>query len=228
MLQSSRVARPQDASKALYLGHCLVAQLVLTWIRTSSVCFVLFRRLLTLKLRWARAVSTEIQFSSTSSDTTWVSFGIWIKLAPSILLKMLLNMLDFLCRQEGWCSEVHYRCACQHSTFLRPPAEPLLTDEGLCHVEFQEAAPQTSSFGVLLLPFLDDAFHSSSSCAVLASSASLAWCSRSSFSDLEFQNYVTRQIEPNQSKFRYFKVKWWLLLPSLEWVLLLLVFFFGW
>ena len=110
---------------------------------------------------------------------------------------------------------------------MRPPAESLLSDEGLCHVEFQGAAPQTSSFRVLLLPSLGGAFHSSSSCAVLASSASLAWCSHSSFSDLEFQNYVTRQIEPNQSKFRYFKVKWWLLLPSLEWVLLLLVFFLG-
>ena len=60
--------------------------------------------------------------------------------------------------------------------------------------------------------FVDGAvFLSSSSCVVLLSSASLAWCCRSLFFDLRW-NYIRSQIKPH-----YSNVKWWcalLLLPS--------------
>ena len=44
--------------------------------RISSVCFVLFLRLLTT---WLGPVVTWIRFSVTAGDTTWVSFAIWFK-----------------------------------------------------------------------------------------------------------------------------------------------------
>ena len=82
--------------KLLTLCHCWVAQLVLTWMRMSSVCFVLFLRLLlTLNHGWDRPVATLIQFSRTAGDIMWVSFAIWLMLAPSGLLRLLLS--------KGWC-----------------------------------------------------------------------------------------------------------------------------
>ena len=71
VFQSSRVVRPQDASKFLTLCHYSAAQLVLTWIRISSVHFILVLRLLSWKLRWDQPVVTLIQFSSTAGVTTW-------------------------------------------------------------------------------------------------------------------------------------------------------------
>ena len=71
VFQSSRVARPQDASKEPNIV------LVLTWIRTSSVFFVLFLKLLTWKRSWDWPVGTLIKFSSTTGVTTWVSSMTW-------------------------------------------------------------------------------------------------------------------------------------------------------
>ena len=61
VIQSSRVARLLDASKALKFVSLLSRSAVLTWIRKSSACFVLFLRMLTWKLGGNHLVGTLIQ-----------------------------------------------------------------------------------------------------------------------------------------------------------------------
>ena len=86
VFHSSRVARPQDASKAPYLVSLLSSSAM----QESSVRVVMFLRLLTWKPSWDKPVGTLIQFSCTADDPMLVSFAIWLKLAPSLLWKMLL------------------------------------------------------------------------------------------------------------------------------------------
>ena len=65
------------------------------WIRTSSVCFVLFLRLRTWRHDWDWPAVTLTQFSSTAGVTAWVLSMTLLRLVPSGLLKRLLkNMLS--------------------------------------------------------------------------------------------------------------------------------------
>ena len=75
--QSSRVARPQDASQAPHPVSLLSSS-------ARSYLDAYEQRM---------PVVTLIQFSSTADHVTWVSFAIWLKLDPSGLLKMLLSTL---------------------------------------------------------------------------------------------------------------------------------------
>ena len=67
--QSSRVPRPQDASKAPCLGSLLRSSARSFLDAYSSVCFVVFLRLLTSKPSCAWPVAMLILFSSTVGDT---------------------------------------------------------------------------------------------------------------------------------------------------------------
>ena len=81
--------------KLLTLCHCRAAQLVLTWMRICSACFVLLLKFQKRIPGWEPSAVIWIHFSSTASDTMWVSFATWLKLPPSIVLRMLLNQLDY-------------------------------------------------------------------------------------------------------------------------------------
>ena len=70
--QSSRVALPQDASKAVYLVSLLSCS-ARSYLSTNRQRM----RLLTYKPDWDRPVDSLIQSSSTVIVTTWVSSGIW-------------------------------------------------------------------------------------------------------------------------------------------------------
>ena len=104
--------------------------------RMSSVCFVLFLGWLTCKPVRDWLVTTSIQSSSTACVTTWVSSVIWIELVPSGLLKMLLNTFVFFVMKSGP-QRLIVNARAHNRHFLRPTAEPLLTGDGHCHVEFQ-------------------------------------------------------------------------------------------
>ena len=121
----------------------------------SNVCFVLFLRLLTWKPGWERPVDTLIQFSSTAGVSTWVSFVIWCRLVPSGLLNTLVSfsfprtlVLRGSLLMRGRATDI----------FLRPPSGPLITGEGLCHVEFQ-AAPQDAQNWFAGSADIKNAFH---------------------------------------------------------------------
>ena len=125
--------------KLLLLGRCWVVH---TWMRTSSVCFVLFLMLLTLIPGWAWAVSMLIQFFSTAGDTTWVSSVIWLRL---ILSTMLLSTLvsSSLSKKAG---EQRFIIDARviTSPFFGPSSGPLFMRSRTCQVEFQGASERRS------------------------------------------------------------------------------------
>ena len=92
VFQSSRVAGPQDASRALDLLS-FITLLVSTWTRTSSVCLALFLKSLTWKPGCNWPVGTLTQSSSIADVTAWDAFVIWNKPAQLGLLTAVWNTL---------------------------------------------------------------------------------------------------------------------------------------
>ena len=68
----------------------------------------------------------------------WVSSRIWSKLVPSGLLRTLLKTLvsSFVAKEAvAQRFNIDARASSRH--VLKPPSGPLLTGEGICHVEYQ-------------------------------------------------------------------------------------------
>ena len=124
------------ASPTLRRLHFVISDFTfLTWMRISSVCFVLFLRLLIWKPSWNGPVVTLIQFSGTAGATMWVSFVIWLQLAPSMMLKILLNKLgSFFVAKKAGAQRFIIDARASNRQFLRPPSGPSLTGERLCFV----------------------------------------------------------------------------------------------
>ena len=76
-----------------------------------------------------------ILFSSTDGDTPWVSFEVWFRRICEDAVEQV--GLFFVAKKAGAQRFIVGACAGGH--FLGPPSGPLLTGEGLCHVEFQQA-----------------------------------------------------------------------------------------
>ena len=145
VFQSSRVARPQDASKAPYLVSLL----------SSSARFYLDA----YKQRMLRPLSEVADMETwlvpagryvdpvfrTVGDPTWVSSAIWLRLVPSGLLEMLLNTLVSF--------SLPRKLGLNGSLLMFVPATDMfrylhLDQEGLCHVEFQETPEDAQNWFV--------------------------------------------------------------------------------
>ena len=128
VFQSSRVARPQDASKAPGLVSLLSSSARFHLDAYKQRMLRPVSEVADMETAWDRPVPTLIQSSRTADVTTWTSFVIWRKLGPSGLLKRLLNTLvsSSLPRRLG------LRGSSATGICLNPPSELLLTKEVLC------------------------------------------------------------------------------------------------
>ena len=111
---------------------------------TSSVCLVLFLRLLIWKPDWDRPAVTLIQFSSTAG---YVGFVRDLVKAGSV--DFVLNTLGSFSLPRRLVLRGSLLMRVQATGILvNPPSGPLLTGEGLCHLEIQGAAGDAQNWFV--------------------------------------------------------------------------------